>query len=224
MAKASFIRRLIRWSLRFLLGLLGMIALYFLAAWIGSKIHLNELPSGDIPIQLVSNGVHVDVVFPLDHPESTWRTFFGDPDWMKPSTRYVAIGWGERSFYLNTPNWSDLTVGTALHATLWPSPTAFHLTPLRGKLRSSPQVRTLMVSAEQHRQLVEAFQQAFSQPEQAIPDASYTGKDRFYEAHGAYHLFMTCNEWINQRMKDADLPAVGWAPFDWGLMARFPED
>jgi uncharacterized protein (TIGR02117 family) len=217
-------RRLGKGLLRALLSLIGLVALYFLAAWIGSSIHVNELPKGDIPIQIVSNGVHVDVVFPLDHPVSNWREFLGESDWLGPSAKYLAIGWGERNFYLHTPTWNDLTIGTALYATCWPSPSAFHLTPLRGRLRAGPQVRSLKVTPEQLRALIAGFQQAFLHPEQAIPEATYTGTDRFYEAAGSYHLFMTCNEWINQRLKAADLPAVAWAPFDWGIMGRLPED
>jgi uncharacterized protein (TIGR02117 family) len=221
-AASSPKRRIFRGLLKGLGGLLTLPLLYVLAAWIGSLIHLNELPQGQLPLQLVTNGVHVDVVLPLESEAGNWRKFLDNADWIDPDDRYLAIGWGERNFYLHTATWDDLSLGTALSATLLPTPTALHLTPLRGKLRASERVRSLSISPEQHQQLVREIQTYFtSSPDglpKLIPGESYTGRDRFYEANGSYHLFMTCNEWINQRLRHADVPAVAWAAFDWGLL------
>jgi hypothetical protein len=41
---------------------------------------------------------------------------------------YLAFGWGDKGFYLNTPEWADLKVSTALNAAFGLSSSAIHST------------------------------------------------------------------------------------------------
>ena len=47
----------------------------------------------------------------------------------KDSTlRYIAIGWGDKGFYLDTPTWADLKFSTAFKAAFWLGNSAIHTT------------------------------------------------------------------------------------------------
>lgn len=105
--------------LRGLLGLLALIALYLASAWILGHIRANSTHTdqGNIDIFLLSNGVHTDIAMPLHNKEFDWRTIVSPTDTRKATPAdYVAFGWGDHGFYLETPTWADLTVPTALKA------------------------------------------------------------------------------------------------------------
>ena len=95
---------------------------YFLAALILGLIPANlawhEAEEG-VPIFVRTNGVHTWIMMPKVNPIMDWRPYappehLGDPRY--GAGDYVAIGYGNRDFYLNTPTWGDLSPRTALAA------------------------------------------------------------------------------------------------------------
>ena len=78
-----------------------------------------------IAAAVLSNGAHTDFLLPavLTPPgEATisWPDIFPVPPELTAQTAnlYVYIGWGEREFYLNTPNLSDVRISLLLKAAL----------------------------------------------------------------------------------------------------------
>ena len=58
-----------------------------------------------------------------------------------------------------------------------------------------------------------------------VPLADTTGfgaTDAFYEAHGRYSPFFTCNTWSNLALKRAGLPCCVWTPFASPILDRVP--
>ena len=62
--------------------------------------------------------------------EIDWSQKFPYEDTVaKDSTlRYIAIGWGDKGFYLDTPTWADLKFSTAFKAAFWLGNSAIHTT------------------------------------------------------------------------------------------------
>lgn len=79
---------------------------------------------------VLSNGVHTDLVFPVHTDIIDWEDVFPLNNNISQDSvyKYVAIGWGDKGFYLNTPEWKDLTAKTALVAALGFGETALHVT------------------------------------------------------------------------------------------------
>lgn len=50
---------------------------------------------------------------------------------------------------------------------------------------------------------------------------SYGIHDRFYEANGYYNGFNTCNTWINTGLKQSNVHACLWTPWDFGLLGIY---
>lgn len=44
---------------------------------------------------------------------------------------YIAFGWGDKGFYLDTPTWADLKFSTAFKAAFWMGQSAMHTTYYR---------------------------------------------------------------------------------------------
>ena len=95
-----------RWR-RWLAGLLALpcaaLALFLLAAWIGSSLPRNPdwtEPAAGITIMVETNGIHTGIVMPVISPVKDWRATFpsaGLPRADGQLPTHVAIGWGENS-------------------------------------------------------------------------------------------------------------------------------
>lgn len=227
MSGISFLRKLILVLIRGAQLILSSLLLYMLMTLLLGLIPVNKdfnNAAGGIEIMVVSNGVHTDIVMPVSSTYIDWREHIPIEDFRgaDPSFRYISIGWGDKGFYINTPEWSDLTVGTAFKALFLPSPTAMHVTYFQQMPVHIPQHERLKVTPEQYQKLISHILPYFkSAPGGSfilIPDAGYSHTDNFYEAFNSYHLFYTSNNWTNRMLKETGIRTAVWSPLDRGIM------
>ena len=228
--RLSFMKKKLKAVLRmiviFQLILLGFVGGYFLyAKTIGIiKVEgkLGATPS--VPIYILSNGVHTDVVMPINNSVYNWAGFLDFSDTRQPNSNwnYVAMGWGDKGFYLNTPTWDDLTFSTAISAAFGLGGTAMHVTYYKN-IKVSKRCKKILITETQYKNLVnqitQSFQVADSKPLYINTDAVYGTNDAFYEANGKYSVFKTCNVWTNNTLKSAGITAKHWTPFSEQVMA-----
>jgi uncharacterized protein (TIGR02117 family) len=171
-----------------------------------------------VTIHVRTNGVHAEIVVPtraegvdwsLDHPPRHFRRLDAPLAW-------IAFGWGDRDFYLNTPTWRELRLRTALVALSGLGQGAMHVEYVdRPEAYASQRVR---ISAAQYRKLVEYLRGSFRRDATGRPlriDApGYFDTDAFYEAIPVYTFWFTCNEWVRRGLADAGVRTAAWAPFD----------
>lgn len=215
---------------RMFLGLLAGLLTYWLLAVLLGSIAVNtdwEESEQGVDVFLRTNGVHVDLVLPLNNAQWDWRQLVPASDFMSAPAQYVSFGWGDQGFYLETPNWSDLKASVALKAIFWPSTTALHVTYLNDRPLVNEHSRKIRLSPSEYEALVQYIANSFVQTNgrvQRIDCCQYPGwNDNFYAAQGAYHLLNTCNEWANQGLKTAGVRVPVWSPFDWTLMNFFED-
>ena len=115
-------RRKARWPKRILLVVLAIPLAYLAAALVGAIVSVNRdwiEPDDGITVYLASNGVHADLVLPVDAGGLDWAPLFPAKDFANaPDTaRWIAFGAGEKRVYLETPTWGDITPGTIWAAT-----------------------------------------------------------------------------------------------------------
>ncbi|HEY6162278.1 MAG TPA: DUF2459 domain-containing protein, partial [Bacteroidia bacterium] len=129
---SAVVKRILWISLKVFLVFIGVILFYFLMAWSLSKIRVNRdfvNETNGIEIFVRTNGVHCDVIVPVKTKIKDWY------DELQPSQlsfvnenfAYIAFGWGDKGFYLETPKWSELKISTALKALFFLSSTAMHV-------------------------------------------------------------------------------------------------
>ncbi len=206
----------------------GMLLLYLFMAIILSIVPSNrnfsETPQDAISIYLLSNGVHLDVVVPLTNPYKDWRQDLKIPSSLEEQVHLVAFGWGDREFYLNTPEWSDLSLSTALNALFWKDSSAVHIRYYRFLTESKTCIE-VQISINQYMKLVDFFENTFLRNEYnqtiLIENAGYNQFDQFYEGKRSYHFFYTCNTWTNQALKKSGLRSCQWTPFDKGILWQY---
>jgi len=84
------------------------IAAYFFVALVLSVFptfpsELNCRP--DHQVFVSTNGVHLDIIIPVEELPHEMAKQLDLPG----KIRFVSFGWGDKEFYINTPEWSDLT-------------------------------------------------------------------------------------------------------------------
>lgn len=194
---------------------------YLICALFLSLITVNrsaEAEDVEHSIYLSSNGVHLFIVLPQSDcaPEllEGLNLMYDD--------QYVAFGWGDENFYLNTPSWSDLTVTNALKALFVNSPTLVNVTKYRCQ---SAHWLEIPVDEQQLAALNSYLCHAFQTDERGnkmhLTAQGYSARNDFYRAYGNYSIFKTCNTWVNTGFKQSGLKACLWTPFDFGLLRKY---
>lgn len=205
----------------------GAVALFLLAAFVLSSVPVQRSfaqgPQEQVEIFVTSNGVHTDIVVPVATTYIDWREkvplhHFALAD---SSYSYLAFGWGDRRFYMETPSWRDLTPGIAVRAALWPTPAAMHVAYISSRLLPTQHQQPVLLSQEQYRELVRYIDGSFQKENGSyrhISGSGYTGQDTFYEAHGRFYILKNCNNWVNQGLKAAGVETALWAPLPFAVM------
>jgi uncharacterized protein (TIGR02117 family) len=222
-------RKVLKYLAYTLLTVVLFILLYLGCAWGLSHISVRAERNAqqDITIYLKSNGVHTDVIVPIKTPAIDWsktilykNTRSGDTTF-----NYVAFGWGDKGFYLETPTWADLKASTAFKAAFGLSSSAMHTT-FYCELKENKRCIKLHVSKEQYQRLITYIEKSFQPDSTGMPvaigeKARYSNNDAFYEGKGNYNLFHTCNTWTNNALKACGQKACLWTPFDKGIMNQY---
>jgi uncharacterized protein (TIGR02117 family) len=212
------------WWLTFLL--IGAIAVYLLAAWIGSSLPANAdaiAPRDGVPIWVETNGIHTGLIVPMANEHADF-TAFASPDHARAApanATHMLVGWGHAGVYRETPEWRDLRAGDALSAIFGSDETVLHITFLTEPRSANALQRRVVISPAAYRRLAARITARFA------PDAThqpaYGNNDVFYDSVGRYSALATCNSWTGDLLREAGLPMGRWTPFAGGVMKWLPQ-
>ena len=209
---------------------LGVVLAFLLAAWIGSSIPRNPgwtEPDEGVVVMIETNGIHTGIVMPVISEVKDWRETFpsaGQPRHDGRIPTHVAIGWGEKEVFLNTPTWGDLRASTALRIVFtggeglmrvghyaWPQPSEYH--------------RPLVLRPAEYARLVAEIEKALPalpHGEERFSYDSFEQGARNYDALGRYTLANTCNQWVGDTLAKAGVKIGHWTPLAGGVMKWVP--
>lgn len=228
--KRSWSRCVLRWSKRLVVAVLLIVVLYFGIVLIGLVPVNNDFaPAADgITVHVASNAVHADIVLPIESDVIDWREHFpahcfrGDTS----HATHVAIGWGDRRFYVETPTWADLRLSTALNALFIPSDTCLHVSLFNADYLTGD-ARSVDITREQYQRLTEFIMATFrSAPDGRfvqIRGESYGANDAFFEANGSYNCVNTCNAWAGRGLKSAGVRTPWLTPLPKTVFLYLPD-
>ena len=221
----KIIKKLLKYTAIFTLLLVVYLLTVTLLSFVAVNDDLSENQK-DIPIYILTNGVHTDIVLPIKNEHYDWSTQLKFEHTKSKDTTYqfVALGWGDKGFYLETPTWADLKVSTAVKAATGLSTSAMHVTFYK-HLKENQFCKKIQISLENYKKLIsfinESFQTKSGEFLKIETDAVYGKHDAFYEATGSYSLFYTCNSWANQALKTANQKAALWTISDSGIFRHY---
>ncbi|MFV0171503.1 TIGR02117 family protein [Empedobacter falsenii] len=190
-------------------------------------VHKEKQKSTDqITAYILTNGVHTDIVVPVKSEAIDWSFFvpFSDTK-SKKEYKYIAFGWGDKGFYLDTPEWNDLKLTTAFNAAFWLGDSAMHTT-FYDNMTVGEDCKRISLSLEEYQNLIVYIKNSFdldqnSKVELVETDAVYGERDAFYEAKGSYSLFFTCNTWASSALKAANKKAPLWTATQQGIFYHY---
>lgn len=222
-------KKALKITLKIFLVLFGFIILYLIAVFSLSKITVNQEPNTkpEVEIYILTNGVHTDIVMPTKNDQIDWsqQVKFENTKVADSTYKYIAMGWGDKGFYLETPEWSDLKASVALKAASGLSNTAIHATYYKN-LKEGDDCKKMMISKEQYDRLIQYISESFKKDASGNflnikTNAIYGKTDAFYEANGSYSLFHTCNTWANNGLKASGQKCCFWTATDSGIFSKY---
>ena len=162
------LKKLLKYFLFSLLIFIGLIGVYLFSAFCLSIITVDKEAntSNDVEIYIKTNGVHTDIVVPVKSEQIDWNEDIKikfDHIASKDSTlQFLALGWGDKGFYLETPTWPDLTFKTAFKAAFGLSNTAIHATFYRS-MTEDASCKKITISHSQYARLIEFISSSLHQ-------------------------------------------------------------
>lgn len=194
------------------------IGLYLVVALAGLyPVNRDFLPSEEgVEIFVFSGQVHSDLILPIENDIHSWWDLIDPDSFPTPPTTesYLAIGWGEKKFYTETPTWESLKLSTVGWAMFWPTDTVMHVEMLHPPA-TGDNLKSVRISNEQYQKLVAFIQDHFEKDTagQIVQlDVSFGQHDSFYEANGNYHIFRTCNCWVGEALQESGVKVGWWTP------------
>ncbi|SDY89084.1 TIGR02117 family protein [Hymenobacter psychrophilus] len=181
---------------------------------------------GGVPVFVVSNGIHTDLVLPVRDPQTghNWLAQLNQPTLTARfgRYRYVGFGWGNEGFFLGSMGGRTPGPGAVVWALL-PSKTLVHASFYPTAPDSGAWVVPLQVSAAQYQRLVAHVRAALAAPDsvgrQPLRQATgYGAADFFFRARGRYHALRTCNDWTTRGLRRAGIRAPLKSPLAASVM------
>lgn len=223
-------RKLFRQLLILVGFLLGVVFLYVILALLLPLIPINAKKTTDpkvVELYILTNGVHTDLVLPVRTSQIDWsqKLPFKNTKGQKTDFRYIAFGWGDKGFYLDTPTWSQLKFSTAFKAAFWLSDSAMHCTYYK-QMKEGNDCKKMMLTEQQYQDLIQFIDSRFDKDAAGhyilVPtNAVYGDDDAFYDAKGSYNFTYTCNTWANDGLKVAGQKAALWTATDFGIFWHY---
>ncbi|MBO0661579.1 TIGR02117 family protein [Jiella sp. MQZ9-1] len=214
-ARRQIARRIVR-------GLVAVVVLAALTLALGTLIPRGAaLPAArdddNRRILLLEGPIHTDIALPADDATRVrfgFLTAAGLPV-DNPAVAWLVVGWGGKSFYTETPTWSELKARPLLR-TLIGDASALHVA-LAGPIDPNhPGVRAFRLSPEAYRRLLDAILASFvpgpNGAPQPISGTGYGLYDRFFEARGTFQLLANCNSWTAAMLRAGGIRTGLWTP------------
>jgi len=220
--------RAARWGI---VGLFLLFAVYGAAGMVGGAIPSNagwRAPESGVRIYVESNGIHTGLVLPVTAEGVDWRDLLKPEDLRDPryaGYSHVLIGWGERTFYLETPTWADVRLKTVAAAAIGSDRTVMHVdhVPEPRIDAGDGDIRAITLRPEEYRRLAEFVHKSFKNEggERPVHHYGYDVYDSFYDARGHYSAITTCNAWTGDALRHAGVRVGAWTPFPVTVLGWF---
>ncbi|EZH72618.1 hypothetical protein ATO12_21005 [Aquimarina atlantica] len=211
--------RIIKKILKYIGIILILPALYLIVSLVLTYIPVNGKQGSEEKnhtVYLSSNGVHLEIIIAKNDLNASVLK-----DQLNTSqAQYFSFGWGDKNFYVETPLWADLTFVNGFQALFLNTPTLLHVTRYSSMQEDWVALKVNQKQLKKINQYISATFRLNSENKKIVlPGLGYYKNDDFYEATGNYTCFNTCNSWVNTGLKQSNIKACLWTPFDFGLLS-----
>jgi len=168
-------------------------------------------------IYIIYDEVHSDIVFNLEDISEKWIKNL--PLVKDKEEGYIAFGWGDKETYLNTPTWEQIKISTSLKALFINTPSLMHVT-YYPHIKYFSGVKSIKVSQSQSIKIKKSIFKSFNLKKEFYK--GYGHNDIFYNSPHKYNVLHTCNTWIGNILRDANITMSYWTPFSTNVINSLP--
>ena len=226
--KSSFVKKCFRFLFFLIVIFISSILIYLACAFIFSRITIegHKEKKAIHTVYLMKSGIHMDFLLPISNKLKDWQEDFPISNTRSKDSTYkkIAIGWGSKDFYMNTPTWDDLTLKIFLISNFGLGSSAIHVKYYTDTLPKDSKILSLKLSDNQYKKLVKYIENSLKRS--ATTKSSFilpknpkvlSKNDAYYDAKQNYSLLFTCNSWINNGLKESGQKACLWTPNSQGI-------
>ncbi|MEY4602760.1 MAG: hypothetical protein RIT43_52 [Bacteroidota bacterium] len=192
--------------------------------------HREETRTGvhTVSVYIMKSGVHTDFIVPVHHKIQDWDKLFPyeNNKVVDTSFHWLAIGVGDKQFFLSTPTFADLTFSTAIRSVFGMNGAAMHASYHYEIPKDRPVVK-LRVTEKQYSRLCGYIRSAINykhgKPELLYSNVKGTtfSYDRYYGSRRSYSFVNNCNAWVNSGLKVAGQRACFWTVLAEGIFRHY---
>ena len=177
-------------------------------------------------IYVQGDAMHVNLVLPVDNGVYDWRQFINLQQIGSDTNEnysYLKMGWGDRVWYTEVPDWSQMNVLDIGRVLFKPGNASVMYVQGYG---SRPEgLNCVGLDRDQYLNVVRFIQTSFAKDAQGRliyikPGAATT--DGFYAALGHYSALRTCNTWSAEALDAAGINTPVWSALAPAVMRQIP--
>lgn len=189
--------------------------------WQNNSCDLTLLEKG-IPIYIYNSGIHTDILVPVTTKIWDWQQNFNLNLIVNPSDsiNYLAFGFGDRAYFLETYTGKSLPIAITLKALFLPTPSAMRVLAYRN-IPQQYEIKCAIITQSNYRKLMEFINDSFQFNAQGnrinlTIDPNYGGG--FYAAKGSYSILKGCNDWTAEGLRLAGVNTPVWSGLSSSIM------
>jgi uncharacterized protein (TIGR02117 family) len=213
--KTVFIRLLYRFGYYFLSASLVTLTLLAIGALIPRKWVYSSRYSCDLKICVSNTGIHSNIIIETKNNTYDWHNYLSvdtvGVDAAK-DYKYLSFGWGDRAFYMSTPNLANLRFSTTFKALFLPTPSVMYVKGYQ-LIPDYLEVKCIKVNSNDYLHLMNFIRDSFQIDAKGNKNRlgnGHTDNAGFYAAKGSYSILKNCNSWTAEGLRKADINTPLW--------------
>lgn len=175
-----------------------------------------------IPIYIYNTGIHTDILVPVKTKTWDWQEYFNIKLIANPSVsiNYLAFGFGDRAYFLETYNGTLLPIATTFKALFLPTPSAMRVLAYKN-IPQQYEIKCAIITQTHYLMLMEFINDSFQFDAQGnrrslTIDPNY--RVGFYAAKDTYSILRACNDWTAEALRLAGVKTPLWSGLSSSIM------
>ncbi len=189
--------------------------------WYNYDCDLTLLGKG-IPIYIYNTGIHTDILVPAKTKIWDWQQYLNLKLIANPSVsiNYLAFGFGDRAYFLETYTGTSLPITTTFKALFLPTPSAMRVLAYRN-IPQQYEIKCVIITQSNYLMLMEFINDSFQFDAQGnrrslTIDPNY--RVGFYAAKSSYSILRACNDWTAEALRLAGVKTPLWSGLSSSIM------
>lgn len=214
---------LVKYNRQILSGIVTIISLFFIGAFIPRKWGDYSKQACDYQICVVNTGIHSNILIPTKNNTYNWHNYLpinkiGIDD--VNDYKYLSFGWGDKDFYMTISSISDFNFYTIFKAVFLPTSSVMYVRGYQS-LPKNIEVKCVYTNKANYLRLNKFIEASFKldrNDKKIRIGNGYTSTAGFYAAKDKYSILRTCNTWTGDALRKANINTPLWDGLSFAIM------